>query len=62
MEITTLFSVSSHNVLITGGSRGIGYMIAQGFVQNGANVWISARTKEDCDEAARTLTDMGTMQ
>ncbi|MBA4211391.1 MAG: 3-oxoacyl-ACP reductase, partial [Parvibaculum sp.] len=38
-----LFSVEGKTVLITGGSRGIGEMIATGFVENGAKVYITAR-------------------
>lgn len=50
-----LFDVSGKVVLITGGSRGIGRMIAQGFVENGAKTYISSRKSEACDEAARDL-------
>ncbi|WP_092804502.1 RhlG family 3-oxoacyl-ACP reductase [Rhodococcus globerulus] len=55
-----LFDVSGKTVVVTGGSRGIGYMIARGFVEGGATVVISARKAEACDEAARELSEFGT--
>lgn len=59
MRIEDLFSVQGKVVLVTGGSRGIGLMIARGFVQNGAKVYISARKKEACDATAAELSKMG---
>ena len=50
-----LFSVAGKTVLITGGSRGIGKMIAQGFVEGGAKVYISSRKQADCDNTAAEL-------
>lgn len=47
----TLFSVAGKNVLITGGSRGIGLMIAQGYVAAGANVVLTSRDEKACREA-----------
>jgi NAD(P)-dependent dehydrogenase (short-subunit alcohol dehydrogenase family) len=58
--IEGLFDVSGKTVVVTGGSRGIGYMIARGFVEGGATVVISARKAEACDEAARELSEFGT--
>jgi NAD(P)-dependent dehydrogenase (short-subunit alcohol dehydrogenase family) len=54
-----LFSVQGKVALVTGGSRGIGYMIARGFVENGATVYISARKAEACDAAAKELSAFG---
>jgi len=54
-----LFSVDGKVVLVTGGSRGIGRMIARGFVEHGARVYISARNRDVCDEAAAELSDAG---
>ncbi|KAI0927644.1 hypothetical protein AcV5_008123 [Taiwanofungus camphoratus] len=54
-----LFSISGKVVLITGGSRGIGKMIATGFVSNGAKVYISSRSARDCDATARELNAAG---
>ena len=55
-----LFSVEGKVALVTGGSRGIGYMIAQGFVENGVKTYISARKAEACDAAAKELSKLGT--
>jgi NAD(P)-dependent dehydrogenase (short-subunit alcohol dehydrogenase family) len=42
-------------VVVTGGSRGIGEMIAAGFLANGARVYISSRKAEVCDATAARL-------
>jgi 2-deoxy-D-gluconate 3-dehydrogenase len=52
-----LFSVRDKVVLVTGGSRGIGEMIAAGFLANGATVYISSRKAEACDATAKRLAD-----
>ena len=50
-----LFSVKNKVVLITGGSRGIGEMLAAGFLSNGAKVYISSRKAAACEETANRL-------
>ncbi len=55
-----LFSVSGKVALVTGGSRGIGLMIARGFVEAGARVYISSRKKDVCDGVATELSKVGT--
>ncbi|MFF3793121.1 SDR family oxidoreductase [Streptomyces sp. NPDC001981] len=57
--MTSLFSVSGKTALVTGGSRGIGLMIARGLVAAGARVYISSRNAAACDEAARELSELG---
>ena len=54
-----LFSIAGKTALVTGGSRGIGFMIARGFVEGGARVYISSRKKEVCDAAAAELSKVG---
>lgn len=59
LKLNELFDVSGKTVLVTGGSRGIGEMIARGFVENGAKVYISSRKADDCDATARALGTFG---
>ncbi len=55
-----LFSVVGKSVVVTGGSRGIGLMIARGFVEAGAIVYISSRKADVCDRVAADLSRLGT--
>jgi NAD(P)-dependent dehydrogenase (short-subunit alcohol dehydrogenase family) len=55
-----LFSLKGRTALITGGSRGIGRMIAAGFLAQGAKVYISSRKADACEQAARELSAAGT--
>ena len=57
--MNNLFSLHGRTALITGGSRGIGRMIAAGFLAQGARVYISARKAAACQQTARELSSMG---
>ena len=59
LDISRLFSLHGRVALITGGSRGIGRMIAEGYVRNGVRVYISARKAEACDKTAAELSAYG---
>jgi NAD(P)-dependent dehydrogenase (short-subunit alcohol dehydrogenase family) len=50
-----LFSVSGKNVLVTGGSRGIGLMISKAFADAGANVLLTSRDENACSAAAEAI-------
>jgi NAD(P)-dependent dehydrogenase (short-subunit alcohol dehydrogenase family) len=54
-----LFSVEGKVALVTGGSRGIGYMIARGYVENGVKTYITARKADACQAAAKELSAHG---
>jgi len=60
MDVKGLFSLEGRVALVTGGSRGIGKMIAEGFVKSGAKVYVSSRKAPACDETAAELSKFGT--
>jgi 2-deoxy-D-gluconate 3-dehydrogenase len=54
-----LFTLEGRTALVTGGSRGIGRMIAEGFIMQGAKVYISSRKAEACEKTAAELSKGG---
>ena len=59
MNSKDLFSIEGKTAVVTGGSRGIGLMIARGYVEAGARVTISSRKADACDAAAKELSEIG---
>ena len=56
LRVSSLFGVAGKSVLVTGGGRGIGKMIAEGFVANGSTVYISSRDQAALEATADELT------
>lgn len=54
-EVARLFDVANRNVLVTGGSKGIGEMVVRGFHRAGARVFVSSRSAENCDALVAEL-------
>lgn len=59
---TGLFDLSEKSALVTGGTRGIGLMIARGLLQAGARVVISSRNTDACAKAQQQLSKFGDVQ
>ncbi len=59
MAAAELFSLSGKTAVVTGGSRGIGLMIARGFVEAGAKVYVSSRKADVCEQVAKELSTVG---
>jgi NAD(P)-dependent dehydrogenase (short-subunit alcohol dehydrogenase family) len=59
MNATALFSLAARTALVTGGSKGLGRMIAEGFVSQGAKVYIAARDFDACRRTAERLSRGG---
>jgi len=57
--MTNFFDVSGKVAVVTGGSRGIGEMIATGLLQSGAKVYITARKEEELTATAQRLSKLG---
>ena len=58
--LNDLFSMKDKTCVVTGGSRGLGYFMAEGFLAAGAKrVYITARKAEACEAAAKELSEFG---
>ncbi|MCW9035266.1 MAG: glucose 1-dehydrogenase [Rhodospirillales bacterium] len=58
-KMKDLFSVKGKVAFVTGGSSGIGHMIARGYLENGARVYISSRKAEVCQQVADEFNKQG---
>lgn len=59
LAIENLFGVAGKTAIVTGGSRGIGRMIAEAYVENGVKTYITARKAEACQATANELAAKG---
>ena len=57
--LNTLFGLKGKTALITGGAKGLGFMMAEAMVKSGAEVIIASRSQEDCEAAAAELSEFG---
>jgi gluconate 5-dehydrogenase len=60
MKVAELFSLKGRNALVTGGSRGLGLQIAEALGEMGARVAITARKKDELEQAVSRLEKAGT--
>ena len=58
-DLQRLFGLAGKTALVTGGTRGIGLMIARGLLQAGASVVISSRKTDGCEQAVAALSSFG---
>jgi len=58
-DLSRLFGLDGKTALVTGGTRGIGMMIARGLLQAGASVVVSSRKAEACEQAVAALSEFG---
>ncbi len=58
-DLDRLFGLGGKTALVTGGTRGIGMMIARGLLQAGAGVVLSSRKADACDQAVAALSEFG---
>lgn len=61
-DLNALFGLAGKKALVTGGTRGIGMMIARGLLQAGADVVISSRKADACEQAVAQLSDFGSVR
>jgi NAD(P)-dependent dehydrogenase (short-subunit alcohol dehydrogenase family) len=59
LRVSSLFDFRNHVVLVTGGATGLGEMAAQGFVQNGAKVFIASRKESELKKTADRINAIG---
>lgn len=57
--MNSIFSLAGKIALVTGGTSGIGYMIAMGLVKHGVKVYVASRKSDACDKTAAELSEFG---
>ena len=57
--LNELFSIRGKTAVITGGTRGIGLMIAEAYVRAGVKVYVSSRKADACAQTAEALSEFG---
>ena len=58
-DLERLFGLGGKTAVVTGGTRGIGMMIARGLLQAGARVVVSSRKADACEQAVAVLSEFG---
>lgn len=59
MDVKKLFSLENKVAIITGGSKGLGLMMAEGFAEAGAKLLLCSRKLDECEEAAEKMRALG---
>ncbi|MBB6452448.1 gluconate 5-dehydrogenase [Salirhabdus euzebyi] len=59
MHVKALFDLEGKTAIVTGGGRGLGQQIAEGFAEAGANVVVCSRKEENCQEVSEQLSKLG---
>jgi len=59
MNVIDLFKLEGKVAIVTGGSRGLGFWMAEGLAEAGADVVLCARKLEPCEEAAKAIREIG---
>lgn len=57
--LSRLFSLEGRNAVVTGGTSGIGHMIASALVQAGAKTYVVARKAKQCEQVSQELSAVG---
>ncbi|MFD1848757.1 SDR family oxidoreductase [Oceanobacillus bengalensis] len=55
MHVKELFDITGKTAIITGGGRGLGEVISEGFAEAGANIVVCSRKEENCKEVSEKL-------